>query len=216
MKVEAPEHPAGEAGTSGTPGGRPFNEELLIKEAKRRHRRRLAPAGYMRPGARWPDRHWGSSPLVNSDDAPHRPPPPVCTQPPPATSLPSTPAVPASDPTCTTPQLAIDYRGLGAGTANCLATSQLLILRPRRPLFAQASRSSSLTRKETSASHRRRCPRTLRSRPTRPCHRLGRTHLLMSSLGSSCWDIPPYRTPSSSSPVVVWAVSVPNRSSHPT
>ncbi len=214
MKVEAPEHPAGEAGTSGTRGGRPFNEELLIKEAKRRHRRRLALlgtcvlvlAGLIGTGAAL---------LSSTPTTPHRPPPRLHT-PPPATSLPSNPAVPASDPTCTTPQLAIDYRGLGAGTGEILATfRELLILRPRRALFAQASRLSSLTRKETSASHRRGCPRTLRSRPTRPCHRLGRTHLLMSSLGSSCWDIPPYRTPSSSSPVV-WAVSVPNRSSHPT
>jgi hypothetical protein len=112
MEVEAPEHPGGETGTSETPSGA-LNEDLLIKEAQRRHRRRLAVLGASvlvvasLVGT-------GVTLLSSTPSTPYRPPPPVHL-PPPATSVPTSPALAASDPTCNASQLAIGYRGLGAG-----------------------------------------------------------------------------------------------------
>src|SRR6202035_4184989 len=106
MKVEAPGQPAGQAGNSEAPSGL-FNEDLLIKEAQRRHRRRLAvlgggalvAAGLISTAVAL---------LSSTPSTPFRPPPPAHA---PTTSAPTTPTVPVSDSTCTSSQLAIDYTG---------------------------------------------------------------------------------------------------------
>ena len=107
----------------GVAGGSLFNEQLLIKEAKRRHRRRLAIVGGSvlliagLVGA-------GAALLSSSPSTPHRSPPPTDHAPPApeSSALPSTPAVPASDPTCTASQLAITYVKPGGAAGNWVSS----------------------------------------------------------------------------------------------
>lgn len=108
MRVDAPGQPAGQTRDSETPIG-VLNEDLLIKEAKRRHRRRLAVLGGGALAVAWLI-STAVALLSPTSSTPHRPPPPA-HHPPPATSAPTTPTVPVSDPTCTSSQLAIDYTG---------------------------------------------------------------------------------------------------------